>query len=111
MPALDYRQLRTLVSIKEVLDLLGFSAVASSGNQLRGPCPLHRSGSAKSRVFSVSLAKNTFQCFKCKAAGNHLDLWILATRQTLYEAALDLCNRLGRPIPWLNRQQRRGTRS
>jgi len=110
MPGIDYRQLRAGVSMSEVLDLLGFSAVASTGAQLRGPCPRHGS-SARSRVFSVNLAKNTFQCFKCKAAGNHLDLWAAASKQALYDAALDLCQRLNRPVPWLNAEQRRGTRS
>ena len=48
------------------MELLGFQARVISGQQLRGPCPIH--GSEKdSRVFSVNLAKNTFQCFKCGA--------------------------------------------
>ena len=91
-----------MVSMKDVLDLLGFVTVTVSANQLRGPCPLHRSDSSKSRIFSVNLAKNTFQCFKCRAAGNHLDLWVAATKQRIYEATLDLCNRLNRPVPWLD---------
>jgi hypothetical protein len=70
MPRIDFRAVRSLVSMAEVLQLLGFEARLVRGNQLRGPCPLH--GSAESsRVFSVNLAKNTFQCFKCGAAGNH----------------------------------------
>jgi DNA primase len=84
----------------EVLGLLGFDARRSSGQQLRGPCPLHGSDDG-SVVFSVNLAKNTFQCFKCRAAGNHLDLWASVTKQSLYETALDLCRRLNRDIPWL----------
>lgn len=98
---IDYRQLRALVSIREVLELLGFQATLSRGDQVRGPCPLHGSTSTKSRVFSVHLTKNAFRCFKCQAAGNHLDLWAAATRQPLYPAALDLCHRLRRPVPWL----------
>jgi transposase len=98
---IDYRQLRTLVSIREVLELLSFRASAGTGEQVRGRCPLHGSTSPKSRVFSAHLAKNLFRCFKCQAAGNHLDLWAAATRQPLYQAALDLCNRLQRPVPWL----------
>jgi transposase len=101
---IDYRQLRSLVSIREVLELLGFrvtAATGATGDQLRGPCPVHGSTSRKSRVFSVHLTKNVFRCFKCQAAGNHLDLWVAATRQPLYQAALDLCHRLHRPVPWL----------
>jgi len=111
MPGIDYRQVRSIVSMSEVLSLIGFAAAASTGKQLRGPCPLHGSGSAKSRVFSVNLAKNTFQCFKCKAAGNQLDIWAAATKQALYDAAIELCRGLNRPIPWLSPEQRRGTRT
>jgi DNA primase len=100
MPAVDFREVRRIVSMAEVLGLLGFDARKISGTQLRGPCPLHGSGD-RSVVFSVNLAKQTFQCFKCHAAGKHLDLWASATQQSLDQAALDLCRRLGRDIPWL----------
>ena len=109
MPGIDFRAVRSLVSIGEVLELLRWDIRAASAQQLRGPCPLHDS-TASSRVFSVNLAKNTFRCFKCGAAGNHLDLWAAATKQSLYEAAIELCQRLQRDIPWLAQQQRRGTR-
>lgn len=95
--------------MQQVLDLLRFVPVERKGGQVRGPCPLHGS-SADSRVFSVNLAKNTFQCFKCGAAGNHLDLWARATNQRLYDAVLDLCRRLDCEIPRLNAEQGRGTR-
>ena len=100
MPRIDFRAVRSLISMGEVLALLGLEAMTAQGKQLRGPCPLHGS-SESSRVFSVNLAKNTFQCFKCGAAGNHLDLWPSATKKPLYEAAIDLCQRLQRDIPWL----------
>lgn len=99
---IDYRQLRSLVSIREVLELLRFDANAATRDQVRGGCPLHGSTSKKSRVFSIHLTKNVFRCFKCQAAGNQLDLWAAATRQPLYQAALDLCQRLRRPVPWLH---------
>ena len=100
MPGIDFRAVRGNISIGEVLALLGFDARSASGDQVRGPCPLHDSADT-SRVFSVNLAKNTFQCFKCGGHGNHLDLWAAATKQSLYEAALDLCRRLNRDVPWL----------
>jgi DNA primase len=102
MPGIDYRELRRLVSIAEVLELLGLPSPRGGGNQLRGPCPLHGSAD-RSRVFSVNLAKkNAFRCFKCGVAGNQLDLWASATQEPLYEAALDLCRRLNRNVPYLS---------
>ena len=108
MPGIDFREVRCLVSMAEVLALLDFERRRGSGNPLRGPCPLNGSAD-RSRVFSVNLAKNTFQCFKCGAAGNHLDLWASATKKPLYEAVLDLCQRLNRDIPYLQAGQGRGT--
>ena len=111
MPALDFRRLRAAVSMAEVLQLLHFEPRTRRGQQWRGPCPVHESTSPRSTAFSANLAKNTFRCFKCGAAGNHLDLWALVTKQPLFDAALQLCDRLRRDVPYLHREQRRGTRN
>lgn len=95
MPAIDYHELRKLISIEQVLELAAFVASDHSGSQVRGPCPVHCGSSSKSRSFSANYAKNTFQCFKCGAMGNQLDLWMAVTKLPVHEAALDLCARLG----------------
>ena len=103
MPGINFRELRASLSMQEVMGLLGFVPLSRFGDQVRGRCPLHSSSSNdKSCSFSAHLAGNKFRCFKCGAAGNHLDLWAKATKQTVYAAALDLCQRLGREIPWLS---------
>jgi len=103
MPGIDFRQLRASVSMGEVLELLGFVAWRRTGEQVRGICPLHADASAagKQRTFSAHLARHAFQCFKCRAQGNPLDLWSRASKQPLYEAAVDLCARLHKEVPWL----------
>ncbi len=106
MPGIDFKEVRASVRIAEVLELIGFVPCTSTEQQLRGPCPVHRSSSTKSSCFSVNLAKNTYQCFKCGSAGNQLDLWAAATRTSTYEAALDLCNRLHRVDPGARRGDR-----
>ncbi len=40
-----------------------------------------------------------FHCLKCGRSGNALDLWAQAQRLPLYDAALDLCQRLNVPVP------------
>lgn len=86
----------------QVLDLLGFVVAERSGSQVRGECPLHEpSGPGKHRSFSAHLAGKKFQCFKCGARGNHLDLWAKAAKKSIYDAALDLCARLNREPPAL----------
>lgn len=100
MRGIDFREARARVRIAEVLDLIGFEPRRVLGAQARGPCPLHRSRRATSRVFAVHLTKNLYHCFTCGAAGNALDLWAAWTRQRLYAAVVDLYQRLGREIPW-----------
>lgn len=100
-PALDFAAVRAAVAMATVLQLLGFQPTSCRGAQQRGPCPLHGSTSATSRCFSVNLEQHTFHCFKCNRSGNALDLWAQANRQTPYDAALDLCERLGIPVPTL----------
>jgi transposase InsO family protein len=102
-PAIDFAALRASLRIADVLSLLGVPLRSSGGAQRRGPCPLHGSASGLGRAFSVNLHKHTFHCFKCGRAGNALDLWIHATRQSPYDAALDLCQRLALPPPTLTR--------
>jgi putative transposase len=100
-PALDFTALRAVVTMAAVLELLGFQPRSSQGAQQRGPCPLHGSPSGTSRCFSANLEQQTFHCFKCGRSGNALDLWAHATGQAPYDAALDLCQRLGIPAPQL----------
>ncbi len=101
MPSLDYRAARTLLPLADVLTLLGFVPRRRHGPQLRGPCPLHQARSATSRSFAAHLGKNAWYCFRCGGGGNALDLWAAATQQPLHAAVFDLCQRLGRPVPWL----------
>jgi putative transposase len=100
-PAIDFAALRTVVTMSAVLQLLGFQSRSSHGAQQRGPCPLHGSTSGTSRCFSVNLEQHTFHCFKCGRSGNVLDLWAHATGQSIYDAALDLCQRLHLRVPEL----------
>jgi putative transposase len=100
-PAIDFAAVRAAITMAAVLELLGFQAASSRGAQQRGPCPLHGSTRATSRCFSANLDQHTFHCFKCGRSGNALDLWAQATQQTPYDAALDLCQRLGIPVPLL----------
>ncbi len=101
MPGVDYAAVRRAIPMSRVLDLLDFVAVRRNGNQVRGPCPVHRSSSLQSRSFSANLATNAFRCFTCGAAGNQLDLWQHVQGLMLFDAAVDLCQRAQLPVPWL----------
>jgi putative transposase len=100
-PAIDFTAVRTALTLAAVLQLLGFQPRSVHGAQQRGPCPLHGSTTGTSRCFSANLEQQSFHCFKCGRSGNALDLWAYATGQTPYDAAIDLCQRLGIALPTL----------
>jgi putative transposase len=100
-PALDFQAVRAALTIAQVLTLLGFTPRSDYAGQQRGACPLHGSTSGTARCFSVNTHAHTFHCFKCGRSGNALDLWAAAQRLSIYDAALDLCQRLNIPLPTL----------
>ena len=115
MAGIDFRTLRREVGMEAVLKLLGFVPVQRRGGQVRGACPLHapqragypRAGypPAGGRSFSANIERNAYRCFHCGSSGNQLDLWAAATGQPLHQAAIELCEKLHCPVPWLARRQ------
>src|SRR5690349_5082610 len=95
MPGINYAAIHSQVGMADVLQLIGFHAVESQGDEFRGPCPVHGSTSPRSRSFAANVKKNTFRCFKCGAKGNQLDLWVAASKLPLFEAASALCEKTG----------------
>jgi DNA primase len=92
MAGIDYRALRSAISLEQILRRLDYRPSSRRGQQLRGTCPIHDpSGLGDRRCFSVHLGRHVFRCFACGARGNQLDLWRLVHRLPLYESALLLC--------------------
>lgn len=102
MPGIDFEVIRREVTMQQVLDLLDFQPVSRTGDQLRGPCPVHESSSPGSRSFSVNLSQNRYYCHKCGSKGHPLELWAAVNDLPIFEAAKDLCQTLHRDVPWLN---------
>jgi hypothetical protein len=100
-PAIDFAAVRAAITIAQVLTLLGFIPRSAYHGQQRGACPLHGSTAGTARCFSVNTGAHTFHCFKCNRSGNPLDLWAAANRLSIYDAALDLCQRLHIALPLL----------
>ena len=103
MAGVDFNGLRSEIKMEQVLEQLHFERVGQSGDQLRGPCPVHGSSNPSSRTFSVNLDTSRYYCHKCKSKGNQLELWAAVYELTIYEAAIDLCCALGRPVPRITR--------
>lgn len=103
MPGVDFNKVRTEIPIEQVLNLLGFQPSARSGVQWYGRCPLHESTPGRHRCFSANVALGRYFCHRCHSHGNQLELWAAATKLPLHQAAIDLCHRLGRDVPWIRR--------
>ena len=100
-PAIDFAAIKAAVNIAAVLQFLG-CAGQTRYSQHRGPCPLHGSAIGTARCFTAHLDKDVFHCFKCGQSGDAIDLYARATNQLPYDAALDLCAKLGIPVPLLH---------
>src|SRR5262245_60154628 len=101
MPGIDFDRVRREILMEPVLNLLGFRPRNRSGERWTGRCPLHESRWRRSRSFSVNVARGRYYCQECRSHGNQLELWAAATKQSVYQAAIDLCRRLGREVPWI----------
>lgn len=84
----DFRLVKEAVTMRMALDHYGINWLQTSGHELRGKCPIHQ-GEGE-RAFHVSLSKNAFNCFSCKARGNVLDFVAAMEHSTVRDAALKL---------------------
>ena len=103
MPGICFAAVRARIPLAAVLDLVGFVPRSASGDQVRGPCPVHRPVSPNRRSFSANLKRNVYRCFKCGSAGNQLDLYAAIQGLTAFEAAVALCEELRQEVPWVQR--------
>jgi putative transposase len=100
-PAIDFAAVRAAITITQVLALLGFVPRSDRAGQQRGACPFHGSNPRTAQCFSVNTQAHSFHCFKCNRSGNALDLWAQTQNLSIYDAAVDLCQRLNIPVPLL----------
>ena len=101
MPGIHFAEVRARITLADVLDVLGFIPCDRSGDQVRGPCLVHRSASPSSRSFSANLNLHIYRCFKYGSSGNQLDLYAAVTGLSFFEATVELCEKLHREIPWI----------
>jgi len=110
MPGIDYQRLRQQVTMRQVLDLIGFQATSRQGPQLRGTCPVPSCRSISGRSFSVHLTRQVYHCFACHSCGNALDLWAAVYGLSIHQAAVDLCRMANLDPPRLTASSTLSTR-
>src|ERR1041384_2762780 len=87
----DFKIVKAAVTMQMALDHFGIRNLTKSGDELRGPCPIHH-GSKRRKNFTVNIRKNAFKCFSegCGAGGNVLDLVSAMESCSVREAAVKL---------------------
>ena len=104
MPGVDFGRVRTEITMEQVLSLLGFEPSERSGAQWNGSLSAARvHAGGRRRSFSVNVATGRYCYHRCGSRGNQLELWAVATRLPLNQAATDLCHRLDHDVPWIRR--------
>lgn len=99
MARISYAEVRQLVSMRQVLDLLGYVWLCRTLFSVRGPCPFKCCH--KNRCAAFGLDRGWWRCFQCQRHGNQLDLYRELRGLSLYPAAVELCERAGVAVPYL----------
>jgi hypothetical protein len=94
MTGVHFAQVRGRLTLADVLDLLGSIPGKTSGDQVRGPCLVHRSVPPSSRSFSANRKIDIYMCVKCGSPENQLDPYAAVTGLGFFEAAIALCEPL-----------------
>lgn len=103
MPGIDFDRLRREITMEQVLNLLEFAPTCRRGDQWYGYCPLHEPTPQNRRAFSVNVSLGCYYCHKCRSKGNQLKLWANVSDMPMHSAMIELCNQLGRDVPWIHR--------
>jgi hypothetical protein len=106
MPLINFTEVKRCVNAHDVIRVLGLRRTEVSGKEWRGPCPLHEDQDRRERCLNIHLDSNRFYCFWCHKNGDMLELYSLAEQPDVYKAALELCEKVGLPVPWLQSPQK-----
>ena len=85
----NFSDVKRSVTMRQLVAHYGIDWLKESGDELRGRCPIHAQAKGQ-RSFHVSLEKNVWQCFSCKARGNSLDFCMAMEGISVRAAALKL---------------------
>lgn len=96
---IDFRALRSRIRVEEALSLRDWCRTGVDVRAIRGPCPFH--GSAKRSRSLACYRDGIAFCWKCGWRGDAVQAWAELHGVSPYEAAIDLCDNLSIPVPYL----------
>lgn len=100
---IDFRQLRCDSVLRQVVD--HFSIVDRLGNPItaRGHCQLCKPTDSGGKMLKVDFDRGIWYCHSCREGGDGVQLFSLLGRCDVYEAAIEICRQIQRPVPYLGR--------
>src|SRR5947207_2004339 len=101
----DFQMVKEAVTMPMALDHYQVNWLRKEKQELVGRCPIHQGEG--DRAFHVSLSKNAFNCFSCKARGNVLDFTAAMEKCSVRDAALKLMEWFRVPMPDQDSKQAR----
>src|SRR5579871_503700 len=84
----DFKAVKAAVTMEMILARYGVNWLGKKKDGLHGRCPIHQGEGPD--TFHVSLAKNAFHCFSCKARGNVLDFVAAMEKCSVRDAGLKI---------------------
>src|SRR6266571_718263 len=84
----DFKTVKEAVTMEMALEHYQINWLRKEKQELVGRCPIHQGEG--DRAFHVSLTKNAFHCFSCKARGNVLDFVAAMEKCSVRDAGLKL---------------------
>src|SRR5436190_24112831 len=93
----DFKTVKEAVTIQMALEHYQVNWLRKEKQELVGRCPIHQGEG--DRAFHVSLSKNAFNCFSCKARGNVLDFVAAMEKCSVRDAAMKLTQWFSIPMP------------
>ncbi|HEV8413048.1 MAG TPA: CHC2 zinc finger domain-containing protein [Bryobacteraceae bacterium] len=84
----DFKAIKAAVTMEMILGRYRVNWLRKKDDELRGRCPIHQ-GEGQSTLH-VSLTKNVFHCFSCRARGNVLDFVAAMEKCSVRDAGVKL---------------------
>jgi len=89
VPYLDLPAIKREITMKMVLDHVGWKGRETKDGEKRGACPLEPVPDKKSRSFATK--DDGFYCHHCKQNGDQLRFWCLYYKVGFMEAVHQMC--------------------